>query len=313
MPSSKPEISKPIFDETRGTWSLRSNAPEGHPQTRLDRGRLDEEHGSVHTETEEGTHPGRALSFGQDPPLTAPATYAEAGPPQWKNIYYGDRSANEPQTERQVIPPGIYRPAPGRNASPPQLEIYTPRPEMLSPRTPYPYAQDGASSATIATGRAGLDTLRGMPRIPIPGPANAIDLNEDDIPVKVLFEDAVKLLHRDANAIHQTTEHFAFRVVKLEKVVQNGLQASLGFTEIEDAVELLIKADQYTATDKAPCDTDGMNRVVEDWWARFGLFKARWIALDMVLKLLINLKDSMVFPYSFDPLLYSGTGTCFII
>ena len=52
--------------------------------------------------------------------------------------------------------------------------------------------------------------------------ADAIDLNEDEILVEVHLEDSVKLLHRDANAIHQTTERFAFMVVTLAKVVQNG-------------------------------------------------------------------------------------------
>ncbi|MCJ1392545.1 hypothetical protein MMC18_005413 [Xylographa bjoerkii] len=173
MPSTKLEISKPIFDETRSTWSLRSDAQgrrEGHPQTRLDRGRLDEEHGSVHTETEEGTHPGRALSYGQAPPLTAPPMYTQSGPPQWKNIYYGSPPADEPQPARQASPPVINRPTPGRYASPPRLEIYPPRPDVLSPRNPF--VRDGASSATFATGRAGFDTLRGMPRVPIPGPAS---------------------------------------------------------------------------------------------------------------------------------------------
>ncbi|MCJ1417429.1 hypothetical protein MMC32_003773 [Xylographa parallela] len=173
MPSTKPEISKPIFDETRSTWSLRPGAQGrgvGNPQTRLDRGRLDEEHGSVHTETEEGTHPGRALSYGQDPPLTAPPTYTQSGLPQWKNIHYGDRTANEPQTARHVSPPVIHRPGPGRYASPPRLEIHPPRPDILSPRNPF--VRDGTSSATLATGRAGFDTLRGMPRVPVPGPAS---------------------------------------------------------------------------------------------------------------------------------------------
>ena len=173
MPNTKPEISKPTFDEGRPTWSHRPGIQgriEGHLQPQLNRGRLDEEHGSVHTETEEGTHPGRALSYGQDPPLTAPPTYAQSGAPRWKTIYYGDRPANEPQPKQQVPAPNTNRPVPGRYASPPQLAIFPPRPEVLSPRTPF--VRDGASSATIATGRTGFDTLRGMPRVPIPGPAS---------------------------------------------------------------------------------------------------------------------------------------------
>ena len=55
-----------------------------------------------------------------------------------------------------------------------------------------------------------------------------------------------------------------------------------------------------------------MNRIVDDWWGRFGPHKARWVALHMTLKLLDNMTEALVLPQTFTALLHSGTGTCFI-
>ncbi|MCJ1479724.1 hypothetical protein MMC13_008410 [Lambiella insularis] len=172
IPDTKPEISKPVFDETRSTWSLRPNAQGhmvAHPQTRLNRGRQDEEEGSVHTQTEEGTHLGRAISYGQDQPRTAPPTSTQFALPQWRSIRYGERPPNQPPPIREKSPSRYKGPTLPQNPSPPRLQIISPRPEPRSPRNPF--VRDGSSSAT-ATGRAPFDTLRGMPRVPVPGPAS---------------------------------------------------------------------------------------------------------------------------------------------
>ena len=152
--------------------------------------------------------------------------------------------------------------------------------------------------------------------------AEAIDIEENGIPVKVIIEEVAA--HRkyvnDSRGYSDRSKSVSWRLASLENVVQAGLQASLrsgegnpDFIEIEDAIDLLEKADGYKDEDRLLRDEDGMNNVVEDWWGRFGPERARWVALDMMVKLLLNLGNHLAFPDSFGALLHSGTGTCFVV
>jgi hypothetical protein len=63
--------------------------------------------------------------------------------------------------------------------------------------------------------------------------------------------------------------------------------------EIEDAHTLLLKPLQYTPNDTTFCDDDGTHRIVDKWWGYLGRERARWIALDMTLKLHTNTTDAL--------------------
>ena len=172
LPNKRPSISNPVFDDKSARSSINSNSNKdlekearSRPQTRLYRERFDVEHGSVHTETEDGTHPGRPVSIGgQELPKTAPATYTQFSvPPQWKQIFYGEvglTNETEPAPRHLSPPLGSRRkPAPARLPTPPSINIYT---------TGNSYAQEIVSARRPAP----FDTLRGMPRGPVPGPAS---------------------------------------------------------------------------------------------------------------------------------------------
>lgn len=149
--------------------------------------------------------------------------------------------------------------------------------------------------------------------------ADAIDCNESGTPVKVLFEEARAdlRLNKEDGRVERVGEIVGWKLRGLSEAAEAGLQSSLDsadaepFVEIDDAVTLLMKADQYTSEDKIFWDEDGTNRIVDEWQGYFG-DRARWIALDMTIKILLNLIDALVFPRSFDALLYSASGNCFI-
>ena len=147
--------------------------------------------------------------------------------------------------------------------------------------------------------------------------ADAIECNESGTPVKVLFEEARAdvRLNKDGS-VKYVGELSGYKLQALSEVAEAGLQSSLesadAFVEIEDAVTLLMKADQYTSEDKTFWDEDGTNRIVDHWQGYFGMNRARWIALHMTIKFLLNLGDALVFPQSFDALLHSASGNCFI-
>ena len=176
MPNTRPSISKPIFSESQSELGHASNMQEKNekvrPRTRLYRNRTDEEHSSVHTETsvhtvtDDGLHPGRKLSWSQDPPLTAPPTYTQSGIPQWRAIHYGYGPTNEISPTapiRRQTPPGFRRPAVNAYAfSPPHLHIYP---------TVNPYAQQ-EGPVMSRTGLAAYDSLRDVMQGPLPGPAS---------------------------------------------------------------------------------------------------------------------------------------------
>jgi hypothetical protein len=61
----------------------------------------------------------------------------------------------------------------------------------------------------------------------------------------------------------------------LADVVQGHFESSPDFgeenpIEIEDAVKLLLEADQYSLADYTFWDEDGTNNIVDKWWAHFG-------------------------------------------
>ena len=152
--------------------------------------------------------------------------------------------------------------------------------------------------------------------------ANAIDLDNNQVPVKVQWEETVSQLEIKDGAVAHVMGAMSWRLQVLVPVVQSGLQAALrsqgdgpeASVEIEDAVGLLMRSDQYkSADDRVFWDDDGKNRIVDDWWGLFGAEKARWIALDMTIKLILNMSDALVFPESFGELLHSGSGTCLIV
>jgi hypothetical protein len=59
-------------------------------------------------------------------------------------------------------------------------------------------------------------------------------------------------------------------------------------------------------------DDDGTNGIVDKWWTHFGKERARWIALDMAIKLETNITNALKFPKSFSALLHTPSGKCFI-
>lgn len=85
------------------------------------------------------------------------------------------------------------------------------------------------------------------------------------------------------------------------------------FVEIEDAVTLFRDADNYTCNYLALWDDDGMNNVVDQWWGHFGSKRARLVALDMSLKLNLNLEASLAFPDSFTSLLQTNSGKYLLV
>ncbi|KAL9585323.1 MAG: hypothetical protein Q9203_004293 [Teloschistes exilis] len=151
--------------------------------------------------------------------------------------------------------------------------------------------------------------------------ADAIDLDDAGIPIKILWEEATALLDRDHGRVNFVHDHIDWKLQTLKDAVDASLLALMGnsndksvaFIEIEDAVELLVKANEYDASSKIPWDEDGQNQIVDDWWGRFGSDKARWVALHMTLKLLSNMRDALRFPSSFSSLLRSGSGRCFVV
>ena len=151
--------------------------------------------------------------------------------------------------------------------------------------------------------------------------ADAADCTAEQLPVKVLWEEAAALFESERGRAG-VSPMLKYRLASLVAVAQGGLLAALrepggadasAVVEIEDAVELLDKADAYGEGDRVFWDDDGKNQIVDDWWGRFGPDRARWVALDMTIKLLLNMADAMVFPKSSSALLHAGTGNCFII
>ena len=167
MPNIRLQISKPTFDEceSKAGYNHTTTRPQTRLHTRPNRGRQDEEHGSVHTETEEGTHPGRPLSWGQEPPLTAPPTYNQSGVPVFRPVQYVSEPSEETNNFRQSFL------APRRNRQPPGALPLHPAIHRYNSNIGNPFAQEGSSFAT-GNGQAPYNTLREFVRQPLPGPAS---------------------------------------------------------------------------------------------------------------------------------------------
>ena len=150
--------------------------------------------------------------------------------------------------------------------------------------------------------------------------AEAADCTAEQVPVKVVWEEAAALFEAERGR-GGVSPMLKYRLASLVAVAQGGLLAALrepgaddsAWVEIEDAVELLDKADTYEEADRVFWDDEGVNQIVDDWWGRFGPDRARWVALDMTIKLLLNMADALVFHESFSSLLHAGTGNCFIV
>ena len=123
--SGRPSISNPMPiepkfvypDNASSTYSENSNPP---PASRIHD--IEKYPAYLHTQTEDGTHPGRKLSWGQSPPNTAPAAR-----PVFRTVDY-NRGATEtspltaeaPQQERRGAQSARYAP-------PPRLQLYGPQ------------------------------------------------------------------------------------------------------------------------------------------------------------------------------------------
>ena len=200
LPNSRPSISKPQMIEPK--FSLTTNGSQdggqSRPRTRLYQER-DLEHGVAHTNTEHGAHPGRKVSWGQSPPMTAPPRMDIHTRPQFRTINYG-----EPQqlpTETTALSPQIDGPTTRRYALPPRLQLWGPdtrSPALVmdygaglptagltpgltpSGHAPYdvrrtvmqPLPTAYGTMGAVSTGYAGYDSRRSVLRTPLPGPAS---------------------------------------------------------------------------------------------------------------------------------------------
>jgi len=207
IPNQRPSISKPYFNEystepgmppgsiSEKTSSSRSTSASSRLRTRIHREpRIDEEKGiiSEQTETADGTHPGRKLSWGQSPPMTAPA-YSTFGGTQWRTIRYGpvERRPSEdiaPFQSQDQLPPRMSsrhpsnsppqmnrRAVPGLYITPPQAPIPSQYPQTSQAAISYvqnPFAQRHVVPLSPSNQQAPYDALREVMRAPLPGPAS---------------------------------------------------------------------------------------------------------------------------------------------
>lgn len=147
--------------------------------------------------------------------------------------------------------------------------------------------------------------------------AGSFDCNKEGVPVKILLEDLQDF--RERKGVNWPLMVPIIKSAPLVEALESHLNISPDFNgegyfiEIEDAVVLLKEASRYTANEIAYWDEDGMNNVVDNWWGRFGAHRARWVALDMTLKIFTNITNAGVLPSSFTPLLHSSSGHCFLI
>ena len=157
LPNSRPSISEPTMSEPKIFKKQKPMFPKLH------RDRTDEEHGSVQTETEDGIHPGRKLSWGQSPPMTAPSRFELGLRPQFRPVSYGDPTRLD---EKHEFAP---RRAPTRNATPPRLQLWGTDNNAAPPALEFDY------SNVPPTAKGPLDTRRGvLPPFVSPRAANAI-------------------------------------------------------------------------------------------------------------------------------------------
>ena len=123
LPNSRPSISNPSIIEPKFSVSTDgSNLSRGasKPELHVDPNR-DVEAGFAHTATPHGTHPGRKVSWGASPPLTAPSRFEAGGSqPQFNPVTY--RRGGSPD-EKTPLSPSKQGP---RTAMAPSLQVWPP-------------------------------------------------------------------------------------------------------------------------------------------------------------------------------------------
>ena len=123
LPNARPSISYPEHIEPKlsfGTTSTGHSRNGSKPTLHVDPHR-DLEPGFTHTDTPNGTHPGRKLSWGASPPQTAPSRYGLGGSqPQFRPVSYGRGGANE----STPLSPSRSAAYPGAQA--PRLQVWGP-------------------------------------------------------------------------------------------------------------------------------------------------------------------------------------------
>ena len=150
--------------------------------------------------------------------------------------------------------------------------------------------------------------------------ADATDLDEHAVPIKVWWEETKAQLEMADGKVDRVYGTIGWRLSSLVPPAQSGLRAALretggndAFVEVENAVELLMKCDKYAAGDRVYWDDDGKNKIVDDWWGLLGPDLARWVALDMTIRMILNMTEVLIFPDPFSALLKAGAGTCLIV
>ena len=184
LPNSRPSISAPeLIEPTISRPVSHVKAEETlHPESRS-ASEPDLEKGSIHTETAEGTHPGRKLSWGQSPPMTAPSRFEIGTRPQFRQVSYESTNESSPLSPRRRIS--------NRYATPPRLQLWGPghsEPTVvadygsISAHGPKTHDGRGAAAQSHGTGSssAGVSSAssthdgerRPVLRMPMPGPAS---------------------------------------------------------------------------------------------------------------------------------------------
>ena len=161
---------------------------------------------------------------------------------------------------------------------------------------------------------------------------DAIDLSEQEIPIKVLLQelssylegDDLRLTSAPSSAADETGTPLQqqlqeFRSLELPSCRHYLLESTKAFfasaeqkeerIEVEDVLRLL-KRPQPKVVDLrfGLVEKD----VLEEWWAYFGMPRARWIALALMLNAMANLTDVELLSDRYDVLLDSASGLCYL-
>ena len=126
-------------------------------------------------------------------------------------------------------------------------------------------------------------------------------------------------MQTDTSVLPIRRSHTDYKVTHLETVVSQYfasgalLEGPDDCIEIVDAVSLLEKASTYVEQDFEVSYDNSESEVIRDWWGYFGATKARWVALSMTMKMLMNLCQCHVVPDTFGALLHVPSGTCYIV
>ncbi|KAG4261989.1 hypothetical protein FPRO03_11457 [Fusarium proliferatum] len=106
--------------------------------------------------------------------------------------------------------------------------------------------------------------------------ADAIDLDESGMPVKVRVELMTELIDERFPEADGCLQWGAGGLMDLVdgQIAESSFLDSGEFIEIEDAVTLLEKSISYTKDDEKYLDNDGLNNIVDNWWGCFGKRRA---------------------------------------